>query len=223
MTAAAAAALMLTACAAGSTGASQDPTETSTAPTSTAPTTATPTSTASSTASTSTAATSSAAPSPTTPSPSRATTSATARPAPAAGKLLDFHGIHLLLPVEQTDLPGIPDGLRTALATGLKKRWDAYGDAPACQHGPVYVVNKVDTGGWASIDAWDDPSVSGPKCAGVGGGYTGFWALVNGSWQEVIVSQQLPACATFAKYRFPVSIAGDKCAASDGSEVTYSG
>ena len=46
---------------------------------------------------------------------------------------------------------------------------------------------------------------------------------MNGTWQEVIASQDLPACATFAKYHFPVSVVGDKCATPDGSEVGYSG
>lgn len=148
-----------------------------------------------------------------------AASATTAQPA----RILDFQGIHLLLPVENSDLPGIPDGLRSALAAGLKKRWDAYGDAPACEKGPVYVVNKVDTGGWASIDSWDDPGVSGPKCSGIGGGYAGFWADVNGTWQEVIQTQELPQCAQFAKYHFPVAIAGDKCAQADGTEVAYAG
>lgn len=169
-------------------------------------------------------------PAPTTSAaPSTPATSSTPTPTPTAassaapGKILDFNGIHLLLPVEQGDLPGIPDGLRTALAAGLKKRWDAYGDAPGCQKGPVYVINKVDTAGWASIDAWDDPSVDGPKCSGVGGGYTGFWADVNGTWQEVIGTQELPACTKFEQYHFPTAIVGDACAGPDGGEVPYRG
>lgn len=220
----AASAVVLTACGA-STGASQDPSQD---PSVTIPSSV---GAASSTPSEPTPTTSAAAPTPsgptTTPTttPTSATTSpsASTRPTAAVGKVLDFQGIHLMLPVESSDLPGIPQALRTALAAGLKQRWDKYGDAPACQKGPVYVVNKVDTAGWASIDTWDDPSVTGPKCAGVGGGYTAFWAVVNGTWQEVVATQQLPSCATFAKYRFPVSIAGDRCAAPDGSEVTYSG
>lgn len=203
----AAVALVLAAC--GSTSdASQDPSPSLNMPSSVGATT--PTATPTPTATT---------PTPTAPS-SRPTA---ASPTAPAVKILDFQGIHLMLPVEQGDLPGIPDGLRAALAAGLKKRWDAYGDAPACEKGPVYVVNKVDTGGWASIDTWDDPGVSGPKCAGVGGGYAGFWAIVNGTWQEVIQTQELPQCNEFSKYRFPVAIVGNKCAQPDGTEVAYAG
>lgn len=211
-TAAAATALTLAACGTG-TGASGDPTETipsqigapSSTPTPSAPvTSASPTTT-------------SAAPVTSPPSTTAASTT------PTAAKILDFKGIQLMLPVEQSDLPGIPDSLRSALAAALKKRWDAYGDAPACQKGPVYVINKVDTGGWASIDSWDNPGVSGPKCSGVGGGYDGFWASVNGTWQEVIQTQELPECTQFEKYHFPVAIVGDKCTAPDGSAVTYAG
>lgn len=202
----AAAVLLLAGCGT-STGAGQDATETIPsdvgAPSSPAP--------------------SSEAPSSTTPSPTPTSSAPTTSAAPPPARILDFKGIQLMLPVEQSDLPGIPDSLRAALAAGLKKRWDAYGDAPKCEKGPVYVVNKVDTGGWASIDSWDNPGVSGPKCAGVGGGYVGFWAAADGTWREVIATQDLPTCDQFAKYHFPVAIVGDKCAAPDGSEVAYPG
>lgn len=215
MSAVGATALLLTSCGIGTgSDAGQESSETIPssigAPSSTTATASTPTQPASG---------SSTPSSPSTPPSSAPATSS----APTTPRILDFKGIHLLLPVEKTDLPGIPDSLRTALAAGLQKRWDAYGDVPQCEKGPVYVVNKVDTGGWASIDSWDDPSVTGPKCAGVGGGYDGFWAQVGGTWREVIRTQELPQCEQFTKYHFPVAIVGDKCARPDGTEVDYQG
>lgn len=209
---AAATTLALAAC--GSTSGAGD------APTETVPSGLGASSTASTPSPTAAPSSSTSAPVATTTAPTKPSRSATAT---APARILDFQGIHLMLPVEQGDLPGIPDSLRSALAAGLKKRWDAYGDAPACEKGPVYVVNKVDTAGWASIDSWDDPGVSGPGCAGVGGGYAGFWAEVGGTWREVIQTQELPQCSQFSAYHFPVAIAGDKCARPDGTEVAYAG
>lgn len=69
------------------------------------------------------------------------------------------------------------------------------------------IVDVVDAAGYAA------GGVAFAACSGA----RIYWAKVDGEWKKVLEGQIYPTCDAFKQYRFPVSVAGDKC--SKGTEI----
>lgn len=131
-------------------------------------------------------------------------------------------GLAVRLPVKSTAVPGAPAGFVDGARAELTKQWARYGDQTGCEQVPLLWVQKVSSAGFAAAAYNDDPSqANGSKCQNVGGGAQEFWAVVDGTWKPVIVTQDVPTCAQFEQYSFPSSIVGNKCS-QGGKVVAYS-
>ena len=80
-----------------------------------------------------------------------------------------------------------------------------------------FIVGRVPQGsadcgkGSITVAAWRADGYAVGDVFECPGGYRAIWGAPNGTWRELIGSQDIWACADLRRWSVPTSIAGDKC------------
>jgi hypothetical protein len=155
----------------------------------------------------------SSVPSATTPSATASATPSEDAPDPDAPAVDygdgDGTGAVVADPDDAADLPRATADFRDFLAAEVTRLQNEAGND--CKNEPQIRVNALQRAGWAA------GGVFTPEC----GGYAVLWAKQGDDWSQVWGGQELVDCATLARYRFPVSVAGDQCLSQGGAATTY--
>lgn len=117
-------------------------------------------------------------------------------------------GVVLESAADASKLKGVPDDFKKFIVAELLKQQAAEDPTMTdCHPKDQYIVNVIDTAGHAA------GGIEFAACTGA----QLYWAKVDGQWRKVLEGQSYPQCDAFKQYRFPVSVAGDKC--SKGTEI----
>lgn len=131
------------------------------------------------------------------------------------GTAHSYQDLTITLPVADNAIPDAPPGLTSYVRELLAKQWARYGHSGACKKAPQVQVMGTRSDGFAYVYRAADPTVSScPDAMEDSGGYRAVLKDVGGAWRQVMAFQDVPACATFKKWRVPsaILVPDDKCA-----------
>ena len=142
------------------------------------------------------------------------TASPRAGEAARAGTLIKFHGTdaRATLPLRSNRLPGAPPEFRAFVKTQLRQLWDDLGHTQGCKSSPLITVDALRTDGFAIGGVNTIPR---QHCPDAGGGYAAIWAVRQGTWKEVIGTQEVIACRKLERFDIPSEIGVHECYEGD--------